>query len=310
MTEYPQFGKLVEAQLRDAWPHEAYRFTPWLLENLDHIGDAIGIRLEAEGAEVQVGRFSADILARNLFDESRVLIENQLEAGDHNHLGQILTYLAGLDAKTVVWIASGFTDEHLSALKWLNQHTEDGFSFFAVKVKVVRIGDSPFAPIFEVIEKPNEWDRQIHAATVGAGARSELSEKRFAFWRAFCDRVPSTVERDGEPTYWSNRWRYISEPDLIISTYAGKGEVGIFLRAGQSGSDEDARLILEMREIELSDRLGVPMGTSAKHFFTAAMKGDYNDPAQRDALIDWLAERTDEYEKAVREICGTPKLNG
>lgn len=303
MESTPQFGKLVEAQLRDAWPHEAHRFTPWLVENLDHIGDAIGIRLEAEGTEVQVGRFWADILARNPIDDSRVLIENQLEAGDHNHLGQILTYLAGLEAKTVVWIASSFTDEHLSALKWLNQHTEDGFSFFAVKVKVVRIGNSPFAPIFEVVEKPNEWDRQVHAAAESTG-RSELSEKRFEFWKAYCERVPGEEARDGKPDYWSNRWRVLTNPDVIISIYAGKGQVGIFMRPPRNGSEEETQTLLLAKEAALTDHLGVQIGASSKHFFSDAKKGDYTDPLQRDSLIDWLSKRSDDYEEAVRAAFG------
>lgn len=298
----PQFGKLVEAQLRDAWPHEAQRFTPWLVKNLDHIGEAIGMRLEAEGAEVQVGRFWADILARNPIDDTRVLIENQLEAGDHNHLGQILTYLAGLDAKTVVWIASSFTDEHLSALKWLNQHTEDGFSFFAVKVKVVRIGDSPFAPIFEVVEKPNEWDRQVHSAAVASGTRSELSEKRFAFWQAFCDRLPAAAERDGGPSYWSNRWRVLTNPDLIVSLYLSKNSVGVFARGPQAGDHKETRELFRQREAELEARFGVPMGNSTWAFFPSEIKGDYTDVGQRNDLIDRLAELTDIYEKALREV--------
>ena len=100
-------------------------------------------------------------------DDSVILIENQLEQTDHTHLGQIMTYLAGLDAKTVVWIAPSFREPHLSAIRWLNEHTADGFSFFALKARVVRIGDSPFAPMFEVVEQPNLWDRQIEAAHSG-----------------------------------------------------------------------------------------------------------------------------------------------
>ena len=305
MEELPQFAKLVEADIRKAWPHEAHRFTPWLLDNLDQIGDAIGIRLEAEGAEVQVGRFWADILARNPIDDTRVLIENQLEAGDHNHLGQILTYLAGLDAKTVVWIASSFTDEHLSALQWLNQHTEEGFSFFAVKVKVVRIGNSPFAPIFEVVEKPNEWDRHVHAAAVSTGVRSELSKNRFAFWQAFCERLPAAAERDGGPSYWSNRWRVLKDPDLIVSLFLSKNSVGVFARGPQSGNHAETREMFRLREGELEARLGVPMGSSTWAFFPTEIKGDYTDPAQRNGLIDRLAELTDSYERTLLEIFGS-----
>ena len=171
MTEM-QFGRLTDLPLRDAWKHEAHKFTPWLAENVDQLSEAIGIPLEITGTEVAVESFSADILARNPMDDSIVLVENQLERTDHKHLGQIITYLAGLEAQTVVWIAPAFREPHLSAIRWLNEHTADGFSFFAVKARVVRIGDSPFAPIFEVVLKPDRWQRRL---------KSEAGTQRFDF---------------------------------------------------------------------------------------------------------------------------------
>jgi len=146
-----QFDRLVDLPLREAWSNEAQEFTPWLAQNIDHLSDVIGITLEITGTEVAVETFSADILARNPMDDSIVLIENQLEVTDHTHLGQIMTYLAGLEAQTVIWIAPAFREPHLSAIRWLNKHTADGFSFFAVKARVVCIGKSPYAPIFEVV---------------------------------------------------------------------------------------------------------------------------------------------------------------
>ena len=131
-----RFDRLSDVALRDAWKHEALGFTPWLAQNIDHIAEAVGRPLELTGTEVPVDSFSADILARNLQDDSVVLIENQLEPTDHTHLGQIMTYLAGLEAQTVIWVAPKFREPHLSAIRWLNQHTADGFSFFAVTVVV------------------------------------------------------------------------------------------------------------------------------------------------------------------------------
>lgn len=143
---------LIPVDLRLAWAHEANDFTPWLASNLDRLRAAVGIDLVLEGTEVTVGPFSADILATDALTNERVLIENQLEQADHAHLGQILTYLAGLDARSVIWIAKAFRDEHLSAVRWLNNNTMDDFSFFAVEVSAVRIGDSPVAPLFSVVE--------------------------------------------------------------------------------------------------------------------------------------------------------------
>ena len=109
-----EFGELKNVNLRDVWGHEANDFTPWLAANVERLSKAIGIPLELEGTEVDVERFSADVVARNPSDDSRVLIENQLEDSDHTHLGQILTYLAGLEARTVVWIARNFHESHRS----------------------------------------------------------------------------------------------------------------------------------------------------------------------------------------------------
>ena len=173
-----EFSELRNVDLRKAWPNETQHFTPWLSDNLARLSESIDITLELEGTEVRVDQFSADILARCPENDSRVLIENQLEATDHTHLGQILTYLAGLEAQTIVWIARDFHGAHLSAIRWLNEHTIDPFAFFAVKVTVVRIGDdesSPVAPLFEVLERPSGWDRTI---------RSQAQEPRRSCRRA------------------------------------------------------------------------------------------------------------------------------
>ncbi|MDI1242811.1 MAG: hypothetical protein PSX80_12920 [bacterium] len=304
MNDTPQFGKLVEADIREAWKHEAHMFTPWLYENLNSLGEAIGMKLEGEGSEVAVDTFSADILARDPTTDTKVLIENQLAGSDHSHLGQIMTYLAGLDAKTIIWVATDFRPAHLSALKWLNEHTEEGFSFFAVKVKVVRIGDSPFAPIFEVMERPNEWERHLHAATANTKERSELSERRFTFWQAFVQGVPEAEVRDGPASYLSNRWRVLDDVGLVISLMLAKRSVGIFIRTAQDGSNEETAERLRQREADLSMRLGVPFGNSDRYFFFDGLEADYTDPARQPNLIDWLAAKADLYETTLREVFG------
>jgi hypothetical protein len=228
MNDTPQIARLEEVDIRTAWAHEALNFTPWLFANLDLLGDAIGLALDPEGSEVAVESFSADILARNRFDGSRVLIENQLEYSDHSHLGQILTYLAGLDAKTIVWIASDFREAHLSALKWLNDNTDETVSFFAVRVKIVHIAGSPLAPVFDVVARPNNWERRLHNVKNINATTSTRSEQRHAFWEAFVSRIPGEAERSGPAGYHSNRWRKIDQPPALISMYCGVKSVGLF----------------------------------------------------------------------------------
>jgi hypothetical protein len=124
-------GRLEKVDMREVWTHEAADFTPWLAaeENLALLGEAIGIDLELEAQEQSVGPFHADILCKDIATDCWVLVENQLERTDHSHLGQLLTYAAGLDAVTIVWVASRFTDEHRAALDWLNKVTREGINF-------------------------------------------------------------------------------------------------------------------------------------------------------------------------------------
>jgi hypothetical protein len=302
MTNQIQIARLEQVDIRSAWQHEALNFTPWLYQNLDALGEAIGLSLEPEGSEVEVLGFSADILARNKFDGTNVLIENQLECSDHTHLGQIMTYLAGLDAKTIIWIAADFREAHLSAINWLNENTDESFSFFAVQVKVVRIGDSPLAPIFDVVARPNNWERRLNHVNPSRETRATLSERRYKFWQAFLERVPSELKRSGPANYRSNRWRIIDKPPAIISMYTATDSVGIFLRAPQNGSHEEMRELLASKAEIISERLGIPMGNSDRYFFVDSIKGIYSDPAQQNKLIDWLAQKADLYENVIREV--------
>jgi len=160
-------GRLQKVELREAWPNEAQNFTPWLAqpENLTLLGEAIGRDLEPHAEEQSVGPFRADIVCREVGTDAWVLVENQLERTDHNHLGQLLTYAAGLNTVTVVWVAERFTDEHRAALDWLNQKTPEDISFFGLEVELWKIGNSQLAPKFNVVCKPNVWTRHVAAST-------------------------------------------------------------------------------------------------------------------------------------------------
>ena len=232
----PELGNLEQVDLRQAWPHEARSFTPWLSENIEMLSSVIGIPLELEGQEVAVEQFSADILARNPRDDSRVLIENQLEQSDHGHIGQIMTYLAGLDVNTVIWIAAGFREPHLSAIRWLNDHTIEPFAFFAIKLSIVRIADSPMAPVFEVVVKPNTWERQLQSIAKETQSSSGVGEVRKKFWTYYLEKYPEEGQY-GPANGSSNRWRPVIEAELVVSSYISKGSVGLFVR-GLRGVDQ------------------------------------------------------------------------
>ena len=179
-------GRLVTVELRDTWTSEATEFTPWLAqpENLRLLGETIGIELELQAQEQNVGPFRADILCKDTASGQWVLIENQLERTDHTHLGQLLTYAAGLKTVSIVWIAKEFTEEHRAALDWLNEITEEQFNFFGLEVELWRIGNSPAAPKFNIVCQPNDWSRRVVKGAENAGL-TESKQLQHEFWTAF-----------------------------------------------------------------------------------------------------------------------------
>ena len=187
----PNLAKIERiSNLRDTWPNEAQHFTPWLADNLDQLGEALGMDLEFQQVEAPVGGYSLDILARNLHNNRPVIIENQLEATDHIHLGQLLTYAAGFDAEAIVWVTREFRDEHRQALDWLNQKTGEDTQFFGVVVELWRIGDSSLAPNFNLVATPNDWRKSnITKVRNDASASSEVDHHYLVFFRSLFDRL-------------------------------------------------------------------------------------------------------------------------
>ncbi|HEV2551165.1 MAG TPA: DUF4268 domain-containing protein [Stellaceae bacterium] len=180
-------GKLKHIDPRTLWKNEAGDFTPSLADNLTLLGEALGLDLQLEQTEGAVGDFACDIVAREVGTNRPVIIENQLERTDHNHLGQLLTYAGGLDAAVVVWISPEVRDEHRKALDWLNRHTDDEIDFFGVVVEAIRIDESKPAVQFRPVAVPNEFGKRPPAAatsergliykTFFQGVVDELREK-------------------------------------------------------------------------------------------------------------------------------------
>ncbi len=217
---------LESVNIREVWQGEASHFTPWLAkaENLERLGEALAMRLEPVSKETPVGAFFADIVCSDLNDNTTVLIENQLERTDHRHLGQIFTYAAGLDAVTIVWISPQFTEEHRAVIDWLNRITLDNFSFFAVEIELWKIGDSPPAPKFNIVAKPNDWTRAMRRKRpeMGPGgakvAPSDLRLNQIAFWEGFQDflnnaKSPYTCQKPG-PRAWM--WHSIGRSGIAL----------------------------------------------------------------------------------------------
>lgn len=203
-----KLGKLKKIDLRDHWRHEALDFTRWLSEkeNLDELGDEIGLDIELIQTEASVGRFSADILAQEEATGRKIVIENQLETTDHSHLGQILTYAAGIEAEYIVWIVKDVRDEHKQAVDWLNEHTDEKVNFFLVRIELWQIGSSDPAPKFVIVSRPNDWTKTIRGTVHDQSELSETKLLQLEFWQQLKDLAASSTPplrlRTPRPQHW------------------------------------------------------------------------------------------------------------
>ena len=177
-----EIGSFTSVPIKNIWPMENKDFTPWLAANISRLGEALSIELrEPAQTEVAVGPFKLDVLAED--EEGRkIAIENQYGVTNHDHLGQTLTYAAGLDASVVVWLVESFRPEHRQVLEWLNRHTHEGIEFYAVQLSAVRIGSSsPVVPVFEVVARPNKQPSSKQPTEGGAGNSK--------FWQQVIDKL-------------------------------------------------------------------------------------------------------------------------
>ena len=177
-------GTLKEiTDLRSIWPHEALNFTPWVAENVDLLADAVGLDITVDETESSVGDFNVDIYASETGTDRKIIIENQLEDTDHDHLGKLITYASGKGADVVIWVVKHAREEHKAAVEWPNNHTDDKIGFFLCEIKLFQIGDSQIAPAFTVVERPNDWTKEIRKT---ASANS-TQQQRLEYWQAFND---------------------------------------------------------------------------------------------------------------------------
>lgn len=179
-------GLLEEIKdLRTVWPHEALDFTPWLSQddNISLLADAVGLEITVDETESPVGDFNVDIYASETGADRKIIIENQLEDTNHDHLGKLITYASGKSADIVIWVVKHAREEHKAAIEWLNNHTDDKIGFFLCEIKLYKIGASEPAVKFEVIEKPNDWTKEVKKNE----SISEIQRRRYNYWVAFED---------------------------------------------------------------------------------------------------------------------------
>lgn len=180
-------GKLKEVDVRDLWKHEQYDFSKWLAkdENIEYLNEILGLTLVAVDNEVYVGPYRCDLVAKDETSGITVIVENQLEGTNHDHLGKIITYASGLDAKVIVWIVKEAKEEHRAAIEWLNNNTSTDINFFLIEIHAYKIGDSDPAPKFEVVEKPNDFVKRSKTKDREDGEMNQSQAARLYFWEEF-----------------------------------------------------------------------------------------------------------------------------
>lgn len=303
-----ELGKMKRIHdLRTVWPHEANDFTKWLAEyaNLEELGNAVGIDIDLEERESSVGSFSVDLFATESGSGRKIIIENQLEDTNHDHLGKLITYASGKGAEVVIWIVKRARDEHRQAIEWLNQHTDSNIGFFLVEIELWQINDSLLAPKFNVVEKPNDWAKTMKSIE----GMSETDRLKLEFWQAFNDQMGSNPEflrefnlRKPQPCHWydlslGTSSYYIS---LNINTQKKKIDAGLYIPSEKEvfhRLEEHADAFKEAigKDVEFRDA-----GKSSRILLYHSI--NVKDRAKWAEAADWLYEMALKFKKTVKGI--------
>lgn len=298
-------GSIERVDLRQVWPHEAQDFTPWLAENLDKLGEALGLDLELQSAEAAVGSFSLDVLAHDLGSNRPVIIENQLETTNHDHLGKLLTYAAGYDAYAVVWLTKDFRDEHRQALDWLNQRTDEDTQFFGVVVEAWKIDNSRPAPHFRAVAFPNDWQKQSSKAERNSGATpnvSERGERYRAFFQSLIDTLREehrfTNARKGQPQSWYNFSSGVSGI-AYSGAFSRDGHVAVSIEISRPDEESNKRMLSslssrkQMFQPEFDEEIQLDqIGGRRACFVRISRNGSIDDDEETlDRIREWMVDR-------------------
>jgi hypothetical protein len=295
------------------WANEARDFTPWLLANGERLGQALGIELELHAAEHPVGGYSLDLVGRDLTNDAVLMVENQLESTDHTHLGQVLTYAAGTGASTIVWIATAFRDEHRQAVDWLNEQTGEDVHFFGVVMSLVRIGDSAPAPLFEVVAKPNDWQKQVRSSA-RTGTVTERGERYRAFWSLYLDRQASTHPDWGrrgtpQPANWMGFTGPFPGTQINPSFALGRRlRHEFYIDRGDGEANMKLFRFLEERRPQMEQAYGMPLefdpieGKRACRIVTYRDESVIDDEEQWPEFLDWLIDAGERMRAALAAV--------
>jgi hypothetical protein len=315
MTSELNLGRLKLVKPRDVWPDEARDFTPWLLKNADVLSDLLGMQLQLEAAEHPVGGFSLDLIGRDEATDLRVIVENQLEQSNHTHLGQILTYAAGTNPTTIVWVATSFRPEHRAALDWLNERTSEDTRFFGVEIEVVQINDSAPAPAFRLVVQPNDWGKIVRAASQTTGM-TEREQFYRAFWAKFIEQVrlrhPDWTKANTSKSSWISMSAGVSYVNWVFN-FAADG-LGVQLEFVHVDPVINRVRIdgLTPYRAEMEAAFGSPFrwdridGVKGTKIVFRGELANVADESRWDEWIEWLIQTGERFREALELVGGVP----
>lgn len=310
-------GKLEKVEIRKVWAKEDSNFTPWLAreENITLLSEELSIDLEVQGQEEYVGPFRADILCKDIATNHYVVIENQFGKTDHSHLGQIMTYAAGLEALTIIWIAEKFVDEHRATLDWLNSITDDSVNFFGIEIELYKIGDSAPAPMFNIVSKPNDWSKSVKRSASNA-AVTEKQAMNQEYWQTLKDFVEK--ERTAWkmqkplPQHWTNI--SIGRSGFKICAIANTRDKWICVQLTIYSNDslEQFRKLKELYEEDSKEKLSPQLewlekeGGKEHHvdlLFSDSNPADKSDwPRQHKLFKEWIEKYYNYFKDKIKSV--------
>lgn len=293
MTELSTLKEIKD--LRSVWPHEALDFTPWLANNIDVLADEVGLDITVDETESSVGDFNVDIYAVETGTDRRIIIENQLEDTNHDHLGKLITYASGKSADIIIWVVKHAREEHKSAIEWLNAHTDEKVAFFLCEIKLYRIGNSEPAVKFEIIERPNDWAKEIKKTENNLPRH----QKRIAYWTAFNDYAFKNAEyvkqfkrRKPSTDHWMDISIGLSAAHLAITMIQKRNETGVELYINDD--KELFKQLLDKKEV-IEKEIGLSFdwqelpGKKASRIIVTN-PADFEDASKWPAQFDWIID--------------------
>ena len=303
MADAGKLGRISRCKVRDIWSNEN-DFSDWLFdsehpENMELLSETLGLNtIITQAREDNIGGFRADIVGEESDTGRKIIIENQFETSNHDHLGKIITYAAGKDASIIIWIVEDARPEHASAIEWLNNNMSER-GFFLVQIEVIKIGDSLPAATFTIIQKPNEYIQSVKSET------DPTRQFKYSYWSQFLDNVkqdkkflkeyPGTESRKASGDHWFTfRKGCKGDYNIVCDIFTRNGNLNSIAVDVWIDDNKDLYRKFEAHKTEIEHILGYEMDWSCKDNKKAAsirIKRDVEEDEPLKSTFEWLKEK-------------------